>query len=194
MKVLSVATEPRGSGQGDEALVDSGATHSMRPPVSNKEWSEAAQVGVKLAGSQATTLRMSPGGALLHPAPHEKSWDKASDPKAIVPLGQIVEKLGYKFEWSAASCRLISPDGKIHRLQVERGCPHMGLNAALTLIAKLEERALASSVATLREASVRTQEVVQDSRSRLRLTWFDKKGKEEAPFLKELHRAPFRGR
>ena len=174
MKVLSVATEPRGSGQGDEALVDSGATHSMRPPVSNKEWSEAAQVGVKLAGSQATTLRMSPGGALLHPAPHEKSWDKASDPKAIVPLGQIVEKLGYKFEWSAASCRLISPDGKIHRLQVERGCPHMGLNAALTLIAKLEERALASSVATLREASVRTQEVVQDSRSRLRLTWFER--------------------
>ena len=90
----------------------------------------------------------------------------------ILPLGQIIQKLGYRLDWSSDSCRLISPSGKVHRLRVSKGCPHMSVNEALGLIARLEERALKASVKSLEAACVRTQQVVAEARLRTTKTWF----------------------
>ena len=64
LQVLRLEGSSKGSNTKEEqqALVDSGATHAMRPPSSNKEWSEAASVAVQLAGSQTTDLKMSNKG------------------------------------------------------------------------------------------------------------------------------------
>ena len=54
MRVMQVDAE--GHKQASEhganmALADSGATHALRPPRSNREWYESATVDVQLAGS-----------------------------------------------------------------------------------------------------------------------------------------------
>ena len=51
----------------------------------------------------------------------------ATDMKAqtIVPLGPLIETLGYKMCWSKDECILISPEGKHIELQVQGGCPQL---------------------------------------------------------------------
>ena len=64
LNVMQLETGRSRTGAEKDALADSGATHALRPPKSKEEWTEAATVSVKLAGSQETTLKLSPGGSL----------------------------------------------------------------------------------------------------------------------------------
>ena len=143
LRVLSVG-EVKGSdakvgvGEEGDALLDSGATHALRPPNSGVEWDSSTTVAVQLAGSQTTDLKMSAKGSLL--LPEERSGSRPEAPRVIVPLGQIIQKLGYRLEWTASVCRLISPSGRAHRLRVKSGCPHLCESEALALIARLEEK------------------------------------------------------
>ena len=153
-------------------MADSGATHALRPPKSNQEWVEAASVPVQLAGSQETILKISSGGSLLHPSPIDEGAGNSHGPEVILPLGQIIQKLGYKLNWTAEACTLTSPSGKKHRLSVSKGCPRLSVNEALSLIARLEERNLQASVQTLEAACVKTQHAVEASKARVTRTWF----------------------
>ena len=60
----------------------------------------------------------------------------------IVPMGAIIQQLGYKLVWSAGSCKLYPPDGRSIRLRVKNGCPEVVESQALTLISRLEEHKL----------------------------------------------------
>ena len=146
---MQLGTTSSSKKQEESALADSGATHALRPPKSNQEWVEAASVPVQLAGSQETILKISSGGSLLHPSPIDEGAGNSHGPEVILPLGQIIQKLGYKLNWTAEACTLTSPSGKKHRLSVSKGCPHLSVNEALSLIARLEERNLQASVQTL---------------------------------------------
>ena len=115
---------------------------------------------------------MSEHGTLLHPDPTQAIASASGSPEVILPFGQVIERLGYKLEWSAETCRLVAPSGKVHRLKVKRGCPHLEVNAALSLIARLEERALSASVEGLKEACMKTQKVLGDSKARVEKSWF----------------------
>ena len=115
------------------ALLDSGATHPMRQASSEEEWIEADEVQVSLAGDQTTVMRLTRAGTLLLPP----GRDGLVQP--IVPMGAIIEQLGYKLVWSAGSCKLYPPDGKSLRLRVKNGCPELVESQALTLISRLEE-------------------------------------------------------
>ena len=159
LRVLSVGEVERtdariGVVEEGDALMDSGATHALRPPASCVEWDSSTTVAVQLAGSQTTDLKMSAKGSLLLPEENTNSRPDAA--RVIVPLGQVIERLGYRLEWTASVCRLISPSGRTHRLRVKSGCPHLCESEALSLIAKLEEKAVTSSVNELQSACVRT--------------------------------------
>ena len=60
----------------------------------------------------------------------------------IVPMGAVIEQLGYSLVWSAGSCKLYPPNGKALRLRVKNGCPEVVESQALTLISRLEEHKL----------------------------------------------------
>ena len=100
----------------------------LRTATSDQEWQNAAEVRVQLAGRHQLTMRITAGGSLLMPWKGDSSEDElATDMKAqtIVPLGPLIETLGYKMCWSKDECILISPEGKHIELQVQGGCPQL---------------------------------------------------------------------
>ena len=102
------------------ALVDSGATHPLRRAECHEEWQSASPVSVHLAGGEIVELRMNQGGTLLVPTSAATRTRSASP---IVPLGSLVEVLGYKMEWHGSRCRLTSREGEVLNLRVRDGCP-----------------------------------------------------------------------
>ena len=82
------------------ALLDSGATHPMRQAKDQAEWEAAMEVQVALAGDNTTSMRLTSSGTLLLPPGRDGSI------QPIVPMGAIIEQLGYKLIWSAGSCKL----------------------------------------------------------------------------------------
>eukprot|EP00439_Symbiodinium_sp_Y106_P028464 s4801_g3.t1 len=79
------------------ALLDSGATHPMRQASSEEEWVAAEEVQVSFVGDQTTVMRLTRAGPLLLPP----GRDGLVQP--IVPMGAIIEQLGYKLIWSAGA-------------------------------------------------------------------------------------------
>ena len=90
--------------------MDSEATHALRPAVNDSEWSSASPVLVSLAGKETSAMRISPSGTLLLPP--------SSNAQTIVPLGSVIQQLGYRLDWTATRCRLIAPSGRTFRLRV----------------------------------------------------------------------------
>ena len=115
-----------------QALCDSGATHALRSAASLVEWNSAQPVRVSLAGKETVDMRLSSSGTLLLPP--------TSDAQTIVPLGSVIQQLGYRLDWTSTRCRLIAPSGRVFRLRVKAGCPEIVESEALVLISKLEEK------------------------------------------------------
>ena len=148
------------------ALLDSGATHPMRQASSEEEWIEADEVQVSLAGDQTTVMRLTRAGTLLLPP----GRDGLVQP--IVPMGAIIEQLGYKLVWSAGSCKLYPPDGKSLRLRVKNGCPELVESQALTLISRLEEHKL-QKVEELRRRTEEGKDRIRQAKIAMERTWWD---------------------
>ena len=125
------------------ALLDSGATHSLRSATSEKEWNEAEPVGVQLAGNHQLVMRITKSGTLLMPWRSPLSC-KHEQPSAqtIVPMGQLIKTLGYTMVWTPHECYLCNEAGERIPLQLNGGCPQMKELEALALIARLEDRKL----------------------------------------------------
>ena len=152
------------------ALLDSGATHSLRAASSLAEWNEADEVAVQLAGSHQLVMRITPSGTLLMPYKGgEEESDKSSPlhPQTIVPMGQLISTLGYTMVWSPDGCVLTSPDGQALRLHVEAGCPQLCEMEALSLIARLEDRKLEQ----LGNAVITTQDKVEVAAMAMEQSW-----------------------
>ena len=113
-------------------LLDSGATHPLRPASSQEEWVKTNKVQVGLAGAHTSHMRITKHGVILTPPGRDEL------PTAIVPLGQLVARLGYMLSWTADECFLRSPEGELTTLMVQNGCPVIEHDRALTLIAELE--------------------------------------------------------
>ena len=116
------------------ALVDSGATHALRPVMNDSGWSSASPVFVSLACKETSAMRVSPSGTLLLPT--------STNAQTTVPLGSVIQQLGYRLDWTATRCGLIAPSGRTFRLSVKAGCPEVVESEALVLISKLEQRRL----------------------------------------------------
>ena len=152
------------------ALLDSGATHSLRPAISLTEWEGAEEVAVQLAGSHQLVMRITAGGTLLMPykgGPEDLSKTTPLHPQTIVPMGQLINTLGYTMVWGPDGCVLTSPDGQALRLHVEAGCPQMCEMEALSLIARLEDRKLDQ----LSNAVVTTQDKVEVAAMAMEQSW-----------------------
>ena len=125
--------------------MDSGATHSLRSARTPQEWLEAEEVSVQLAGSHQLVMRLSVGGTLLMPYKVKDDDTKDQDgmkAQTIVPMGQLIETLGYSMTWTPQSCFLTAPDGTRIPMKTESGCPEISELEALSLIARLEDRKL----------------------------------------------------
>ena len=167
LKVLKVS---KGTGENDVpvlatmGLADTGATHSLRRPHDQQEWLQGTPVNVLLAGGEQVLMRMNEAGTLLIGDPSDED---ATSP--IVPVGELVKTLGYKFEWGPASCHLVSPDGSIVRLSTKEGCPHLSEAKALELISRIERKKLDQFSQNVHA----TERRVQAMAAHLDKSWFD---------------------
>ena len=152
------------------ALVDSGATHSLRTARSEEEWLDATEVAVQLAGNHKLMMRITEAGTLLMPykplgtGPGDTD---AATTQTIVPMGQLIQTLGYTMVWSKDSCYMESPEGERVQLQMESGCPQLCELEALSLIARLEDRRLEE----LNNATVTTKDKLQVSALAMDRSW-----------------------
>ena len=78
------------------ALVDSGATHSLRTAHTEQEWQEASDVALQLAGNYKLMMKITEAGTLLMPYKqlHANLEDRAVAAQTIVPMGQLIQSLG----------------------------------------------------------------------------------------------------
>ena len=131
---------------GDEkmGLLDSGATHALRPALSQQELEGCTKAEVTLAGDQKVDLPQTQSGVIL-----------AEEAQPIVPLGSLVKTLGYEFVWNSRGCRLRHDSRPEIQVFTRSSCPEVRECDALRLIAELESQSVeasANSAAELRAA------------------------------------------
>ena len=71
------------------ALLDSGATHSLRTASSKEEWYGADEVTVVLAGNHHLVMRITDAGTLLMPLRAADPSGPGLQAQTIVPMGQF---------------------------------------------------------------------------------------------------------
>ena len=119
--------------QEKDALLDSGASHALRPPKNTEEAASAELIEVILAGDGRKSLRQNAGGTLLSDAPGAQT---------ILPLGALVRELGCSIKWTRKGLTLRHPTYGVLRTQIRGGCPQLAETEALRLISDLENKRL----------------------------------------------------
>ena len=110
VKVLRIA-KVRG-GSGPLGLVDSGATHALRPQLPGERLERYRIVTITLAGDKQIDMRMSPRGVII--------GKPGTEP--IVPMGKIIQELGCTLQWTEDHMVIHHPvKGQIHTV-LEGGC------------------------------------------------------------------------
>ena len=110
-------------------LIDSGATHPLRPAKPGEDISGYPVVGVSLADGRKIQLRMSPGKAMISP-------DQSVEP--IVPMGPLAEALGCQITWEEGKILVRHPLRGDLKVEQHQGCPQISRQLALDLIAEME--------------------------------------------------------
>eukprot|EP00435_Cladocopium_sp_Y103_P030730 s947_g7.t1 len=112
-------------------LIDSGATHPLRPLREGENDSHYAEVEVALANGSTTRMKMSPGGAMISPN---------SRVEPIVPMGLLAEELQCTIEWKDGNFQVLHPHrGSLPVVSSER-CPQIPRQLALELIREMEDK------------------------------------------------------
>ena len=131
--------------EGGTGLLDSGASHPMRPAPAT-EYNDGQPVRVTLAGEDVKVLMQNSQGTIL-------VQEESTAVQPIVPLGAVIEKLGYTLHWSPRTLRLTHPEKKPIKVKIKNHCPEVAASDALDLIRELElshVRALNESVEGLK--------------------------------------------
>eukprot|EP00439_Symbiodinium_sp_Y106_P067020 s115_g11.t1 len=135
----SSSSSPTTTPRSKDALLDSGATHILRRPRDEVEWTNARDVNVQLAGDSCVTMKQTCDGTLL------SGEDLA---QVIVPLGRVISTLGYRLHWTKDYCELLGVDGEVLPLRVVKGCPELPEATAARLIHELETKQLPELMST----------------------------------------------
>ena len=111
-------------------LIDSGATHGLRPARDLEEWDKAERTTVQLANGTTDAFRLKHGTKILLSSPTEgNSW--------IVPMGGITE-LYFTMKWTGDQCQLQDDEGRQIPVTVMNGCPMVTLEEGRHLLEWLE--------------------------------------------------------
>ena len=113
-------------------LLDSGATHALRPACSREEWQDAHATTVMLAQGSTSQFRLKIGTRVLLTNP-----DNKEDEAFIVPMSGLPE-LGYVVEWTSGQCHVRHPKGRDLNVEVRSGCPMISQEDGREIIQQLE--------------------------------------------------------
>ena len=126
LKTFKINQINYGSQQG---LVDSGATHPLRPRRAGETNEMYKRVSVTLANGETTSLQVTPGGIMV---------TDRSDVEPILPMGQLVQGLGCEVSWKNGDLQILHPRRGHLPVQNKGGCPQLPRTLALELIEEME--------------------------------------------------------
>ena len=111
-------------------LIDSGATHALRPARDQDEWKNAERTVVQLANGATEAFRLKKGTRILlgHPT---------GSTSRIIPMGGITE-LDFTMTWSGDRCSLKDDEGRQLEVQIHNGCPMISLEDGRRILEWLE--------------------------------------------------------
>ena len=128
MKVMKLSRMSKGEDQG---LIDSGATHPLRPLKEGEIFEDLRDVMVTLASGEKRILKMSAGGCMV-------TKDATTEP--IIPMGTLVE-MGCEIRWRGNSFEVHHPTrGRLEVDAATTGCPQLSREVTLSLIEDWESR------------------------------------------------------
>ena len=140
-------------------LLDSGATHAMRPRTPNDELRPTRTAEVTLAGDQKMEFPQTSSGVIL----------AAPEAQPIVPLGSLIRALGYEFVWGRKGCVLRHPERPDVKVYDKSSCPEVRECDALRLIAELESAKVGEAMKSLEVLRA----AIQVSKQRQPWDWWD---------------------
>ena len=126
----SGSNQLEGRGRAPDGLLDSGASHPMRSATS-VEYSGGSPVSVTLAGEGVRVLRQNDQGTILV----EKEQGQV---QPIVPLGALIQDLGYTLHWGPSFLKLTHPTKGPVKVRINNNCPEVAACDALAMIRELE--------------------------------------------------------
>ena len=131
LKLTRVREAKMGSSQEEEwGLLDSGATHPLRPLASTDSLEKFKKVSVSLADGRTTPLLMTESGVMV-------STNLQVEP--IVPLGMLAGG-GCKISWKKHGMKVSHPTKGSLPISIQAGCPQIPKQLALELIQEYEDR------------------------------------------------------
>eukprot|EP00435_Cladocopium_sp_Y103_P022057 s4345_g5.t1 len=126
LKVFRLSKLKTAPGRG---LLDSGATHPLRPRRKKEDLSAYPKVHVALAGGQEMEMALAPTGVIV--------GDYGAEP--IIPMGMVTSTLGCQLTWNPEGLSLIHPIHGNMKIEIVDGCPLMSAEDTLKLIKEIEE-------------------------------------------------------
>ena len=100
--------------ENDWVLIDSGATHALRPAHDLHEWTNAERTVVQLANGETEAFRLKKGTKVLLGHPTQTT-------SRIVPMGGLTA-LDFTLQWSGDQCQLRDDEGREFEVRVVQGC------------------------------------------------------------------------
>ena len=127
MKTFRLKRLQRGQKEG---LLDSGATHPLRPLKEGESSDQYKKVHVSLADGSTATLAISPGGAMI-------SEDLEIEP--IILMGLLADQLNCSISWSKGRLEVEHPTWGKLPVEDRHGCPQVPRRFALQLMDEFEK-------------------------------------------------------
>eukprot|EP00438_Fugacium_kawagutii_P032909 Skav221774 [mRNA] locus=scaffold2426:73054:81328:- [translate_table: standard] len=115
-------------------LLDSGATHALRPALSEEEWLAGDPTQVTLADGSTTQFRLKDGTRILMTPPGDSAGEAW-----IVPMGGLAD-LGYEMDWKGEKCSVRNELGEVVPVTIRNSCPMFPKEVGKQIIMKLEQK------------------------------------------------------
>lgn len=128
MKVMRLSRLVRNDTGG---LLDSGATHPLRPRRDDEDESQLRSVEVVLADGAKKQLHMTSSGTML---------SNHQDVEPIVPMGLLTTVLDCNVTWEGQNVQVEHPKRGRLKVTFSNGCPTVSRKLALELIEEIEKK------------------------------------------------------
>ena len=113
-----------------KGLLDSGATHALRPRRKGESVNHLPKVKVTLAGDREEEMYLNPHGTII--------GDEGTEP--IIPMGLLASSLHCRIAWAEEGLVIMHPTMGPLNVNIQDGCPVVELKVALELINQLEQK------------------------------------------------------
>lgn len=125
----------------ESGLIDSGATHALRPLKEGEKLEGMREVTVTLATGGQTTLRMNREGTMITNNPRTEP---------ILPMGALTKVIKCSLKWNKEGLVVRHPVRGVLPVSYEDGCPVLPRELTLQLIEEIEKQQGGGSVKKFR--------------------------------------------